>query len=157
MSPRVIQLPLSGRDRRHYVDQLKLAESAHVAICARLKDAIAVAEAHRIAAWALSCEEWNVRQFIGGDAAPSPAIADALAAGFELLEVHCKRCGRQQMVDLTLVIWPRENQIHTLEGPLRCQRCRREGRKSQANLVALHRRPEPDPERPAIARKRSAR
>jgi hypothetical protein len=29
MSPRVIQLPLSGRDRRHYVAELRKAEDAH--------------------------------------------------------------------------------------------------------------------------------
>jgi hypothetical protein len=29
MSPRIIQLPLSGRDRRHYVGELRAAEQAH--------------------------------------------------------------------------------------------------------------------------------
>lgn len=92
--PRVIQLPMSGRDRRYFVQQLRAGEQAHRALCARLKEAIAVAEAHRITAWALSCEEWNIRQFIGGPAAPSPFIADAISAGFELLDVRWKRCYR---------------------------------------------------------------
>jgi hypothetical protein len=29
MSPRIIQLPLSGRDRRHYVTELRKAEQAY--------------------------------------------------------------------------------------------------------------------------------
>jgi hypothetical protein len=147
---------MSGGDRKHYVRELRAAERAHVAICERLKDAIAIAETHRIAAWTLACEEWNLRQFIGGAAAGSPRIVDAIDAGFELLEVQCKRCRRYQVVDLKELIWPRENQVHTLANVLRCQRCTREGSKSKANLIALQRSPEPDPERPATA-KRGAR
>jgi hypothetical protein len=37
MSPRVIQLPLSGGDRKHYVRELREAELAHAAICERVK------------------------------------------------------------------------------------------------------------------------
>jgi hypothetical protein len=106
-----------------------------------------VAEAHRLTAWALSCEEWNIRQFIGGEGAASPPIADAISAGFELIEVQCKRCKRYQIVDLTELIWPRENQVNTLARALRCQRCRAEGEtRPEANLIALQRRPAPDPE-----------
>jgi hypothetical protein len=154
MSPRVIHLPPSGGDRKHYVRELRWAEQAHADICQRVADAIKVAEAHRLAAWALSCEEWNIRQFIGGDAAPSPPIADAISAGFELIEVQCKRCRRYHVVDLTLVIWPRENQVHTLARALRCLRCRGAGAKPRANLVALRRRPAPDDGAPAAQRAR---
>jgi hypothetical protein len=47
--------------------------------------------------------------------------------------------------------------VHTLANVLRCQRCKREGSKSQANLIALRKHPEPDPDRPAAAKRRSAR
>ena len=77
MSPRIIQLPLSGRDRRHYVRELRAAEEAHRDLPAKVE------EAYR-AAHALAC---HVRQFIGGPAEPSPRIADAIAGGCELLEV----------------------------------------------------------------------
>jgi hypothetical protein len=156
MSPRVIQLPMSGRDRKHYVRELRAAERAHAAICERLKDAIADVEARRLASWAMACEEWNLRQFIGGPAANSPRIVDAIDAGFPLLEVQCRRCARYEVVDLKLLIWPRENQVHTLANVLRCQRCTREGSKSKANLIALRKRPEPEPDRPAAAKRRSA-
>jgi len=49
-----------------------------------------VDEAYR-AAHRLACEEWSVRQFIGGPAEPSPRIVDAIAGGCELLEVRCRR------------------------------------------------------------------
>jgi hypothetical protein len=39
MSPRIIQLPLSGRDRRHYVRELRLAEQAHRELPARVEEA----------------------------------------------------------------------------------------------------------------------
>jgi hypothetical protein len=58
MSPRIIHLPLSGRDRRHYVRELRAAEQAHRDLPAKVE------EAYR-AANALACHEWNVRQFIG--------------------------------------------------------------------------------------------
>jgi hypothetical protein len=65
MSPRIIQLPLSGRDRRHYVRELRAAEQVHRDLPAKVE------EAYR-AAHALACHEWSVRQFIGG---PAEAVA----------------------------------------------------------------------------------
>ncbi len=64
MSPRIVRL-LSGRDRRHYVRELRLAEQAHRELPARVEEAYRAA--HRLA-----CEEWSVRQFIGGPIAQQP-------------------------------------------------------------------------------------
>jgi len=80
MSPRIIHLPLSGRDRRHYVRELRAAEQAHRELPAKVEEAYRAA--HRLA-----CEEWSVRQFIGGPAEPSPRIADRLPAA-----ANCSRC-----------------------------------------------------------------
>lgn len=154
--PRLIQLPMSGRDRRHYVQQLKIGEQAQRSLAIRTDAAYRVAEEHLRLAHRLACEEWNARQFIGGDAAPSPAIAHAVDAGFDLLEVRCKRCGHESLVDLALVIWPRQHQVHTLERALGCQQCRRAGeRKSRPDLVALRLRnpPASDPAAARIARR----
>ena len=142
MSPRIIQLPMSGRDRRHYVTELRKAESAHKNLVIRTRAAFF--EAHDLA-----CQEWNTRQFIGGDAAPSPVLEAAILCGRELLEVRCKRCAHESFVDLTEVIWPRGKQVHTLAQVLRCQICRDERRKLVSDLVALHQRPEPSPAAPA--------
>jgi hypothetical protein len=142
MSPRIIQLPLSGRDRRHYVRELRAAEQAHREMPGRVEEAYRAA--HRLA-----CQEWSVRQFIGGPAEPSPRIADAIAGGCELLEVRCRRCGHESLVDLTEVVWPREKPVHTLAKVLRCRVCKDERKKVQPDLVALRMKNPPEDEPPA--------
>lgn len=141
--PRIIQLPMSGRDRRHYVNELKKAQAAHPGILERAMDAYRVAHA-------LACEEWNVRQFIGGPAEPSPTIGAAIDGGRELLEVRCRRCGHESDVDLTLLIWPRGNHVHTLAKVLRCQQCSDERKNPVPDLVALKARPGPMPAAPGM-------
>jgi hypothetical protein len=156
MSPRVIQLPMSGRDRRHYVRELARVEQLHVSLLRKVEDAFAAADAQLRQAHFLACEEWNARQFIGGPAEPSPTISDAIHGGVEMLEVRCKRCGHADLVDLVLVIWPRDRQVHTLARALGCLPCRAAGRpKQRPELVALRTRHpiEPDPA-PAAARRR---
>jgi len=148
MSPRIIQLPLSGRDRRHYVRELRAAEQVHRDLPARVE------EAYR-AAHALACHEWSVRQFIGGPAEPSPKIAEAIAAGCELLEVRCRRCGHASLVDLTEVVWPREKPVHTLAKVLPCRACRDERKKVQPDLVAWRPRLQPQGDPPAAKRRAS--
>jgi hypothetical protein len=154
MSPRIIQLPLSGRDRRHYVAELRKVEEAfrrrtQEAATAHATADRALAQAHR-----LDCEAWSALQFIGGDEAPSPVIADAIHGGCELLEVQCRQCNHTDLVDLTLSIWPRSEQVHTLRRVLYCKRCMIEhGRKCRPDLVALRERPEPEPSAPAAAKR----
>src|SRR5258705_12865016 len=139
MSPGTLHLPLSGRDRRDYVRERRLAEQAHRELPSRVEEAYR--PAHRLA-----CHEWSVRQFIGGPAEPSPRIADAIAGGCELLEVRRRRCSHESLIDLTEVVWPREKPGHTLAKVLRCQACKDERKKLQPDLVALRpRHPEGDP------------
>lgn len=137
MSPRVIHIPLSGRDRKYYTRQLKQAEATH----ARLTGELAVARA-RVAR--LECEEWSARQFIGGDVEPSPTIAAALLAGTPLLLVECRACGHGDRIDLAEVVWPRDKPVHSLGKVLACASCKREGRaRRRPNLVGLQTR-DPD-------------
>jgi hypothetical protein len=154
--PRVIQLPMSGRDRRHYTRELARVEHLHSTLVRQTEDAFRAADDQLRRAHFLSCEEWNARQFIGGPAEPSPTIAAAIHAGIEMLEVRCKRCGHSDLVDLTLVVWPRGNQVHTLERALGCRSCKTEGRpKSRPDLVALRTRSpiEPEPAAGRLARR----
>jgi hypothetical protein len=47
----------------------------------------------------LACEAWNLRMLgFQGPAQPSPALGDALNAGFLYLEVKCLGCGTHQTV-----------------------------------------------------------
>lgn len=134
MSPRVIQLPMSGGDRKHYVRELKRAREAHARVLDQSIDAYNIA--HR-----LYCEEWTLRQFIGGEVDPSPLIGSAILAGCTQLKVECRSCGHSRDVDLNDVIWPRDKQVHTLAKALRCASCSAH----RPNLVGLYD-PGPGPE-----------
>lgn len=154
MSPRVISIPLSGGDRKHYARELKVAEKAHASLVQRVADARKVAGEYRRMLWRLECEEWSARQFIGGDLEPSPSIAAAIDADCVLLLVECRACGHGQRVDLTEVLWPREKPIHTLGKVLICKSCQSAGRpKRRPNLVGLQTR-EPDENPPQSAARR---
>ena len=149
---RIIYPPMSGRDRRHYTAELRKAENELRRLtreAAAAHDAAdrQLAEAHR-----LDCLAWSALQFTGGPEAPSPTIAAALQGGVELLEVQCRRCNHTELVDLALVIWPRERPIHTLKRALYCAKCLKTYQtKRRPDLVGLRVRMSPDPTSPAAA------
>jgi hypothetical protein len=78
---RILHTPLSGRDRRHYADELRKAENKYRRLTKEVETAHAaagreLAEAHR-----LDCELCSTRLFFGGSDHPSPSIANALNGG----------------------------------------------------------------------------
>jgi hypothetical protein len=74
-----------------------------------------------------------------GPAQPSPALGDALNAGFLYLEVKCLGCNTHQTVALNIVRRPKSTPIHELERYMRCQDCSRlQGRPyKRSHLIAL--------------------
>ena len=84
------------------------------------------AKAARKQADRLACQAWNMRM-LGhqGPAQPSPAIGDALNAGYCYLEVRCLGCDTNQTVALDIVRRPKVTPIHELERYMRCQDCSR--------------------------------
>jgi hypothetical protein len=77
----------------------------------------------------LACEAWNKRMLgFQGPAQPSPALGDALNAGYLYLEVKCLGCSTHQTVPLNIVRRPKATPIHELERYMRCKR---------SHLVAL--------------------
>ena len=82
----------------------------------------------------LACEAWNKRMLgFQGPAQPSPALGDALNAGFGYLEVKCLGCNTHQTVALDIVRRPKATPIHELERYMRCKDCsRRPGLSVQA-------------------------
>jgi hypothetical protein len=63
----------------------------------------------------LACEAWNMRMLgYQGPAQPSPALGDALNAGYPYLEVT---------VALNIVRRPKTRPIHELERYMRCRDC----------------------------------
>jgi hypothetical protein len=72
----------------------------------------------------LACEAWNQRMLgYKGPAQPSPALGDALNAGFTYLEVRCLGCDTHQTVALDIVRRPKSTPIHELERYMRCKDC----------------------------------
>ena len=64
----------------------------------------------------LACVAWNQRMLgYKGPAQPSPALGDALNAGFLYLEVRCLGCDTHQTVALNIVRRPKATPIHELE------------------------------------------
>jgi phage FluMu protein Com len=73
-----------------------------------------------------------------GPAQPSPALGDALNAGYCYLEVKCLGCNTHQTVALDIVRRPKATPIHELERYMRCKDCSRlQGRPyKRSHLVA---------------------
>jgi hypothetical protein len=59
----------------------------------------------------------------GAPAQPSPALGDALNAGYCYLEVRCLGCDTHQTVALNIVRRPKATPIHELERYMRCKDC----------------------------------
>lgn len=88
----------------------------------------------------LACEAWNMRMLgYKGPAQPSPALGDALNAGYRYLEVRCLGCDTHQTVSLDIVRRPKTTPIHELERYMRCRECSKlSGRPyKRSHLVAL--------------------
>jgi hypothetical protein len=63
----------------------------------------------------LACDAWNKRMLgYKGPAQPSPALGDALNAGYGYLEVRCLGCDTHQTVALDVVRRPKTTPIHEL-------------------------------------------
>ena len=71
----------------------------------------------------LAVEAWNKRMLgFQGPAQPSPALGDALNAGFGYLEVKCLGCNTLD-VALDIVRRPKATPVHELERYMRCRQC----------------------------------
>jgi hypothetical protein len=77
------------------------------------------------AAGRLACEAWNKRMLsFQGRAQPSPALGDALNAGYFYLEVRCLGCDTHQTVAPDIVRRPKTTtSVHELERYMRCKDC----------------------------------
>src|SRR3954454_9146295 len=69
----------------------------------------------------LAVEAWNERMLgFQGPAQPSPALGDALNAGYRYLEVKCLGCNTHQTVALDIVRRQKATPVHELERYMRC-------------------------------------
>ena len=72
----------------------------------------------------LACDAWN-RRMLGfqGPAQPSPALGDALNAGYRYLEMKGLGCNTHQTIALDIVRRPKTTPVHELERYMRCRPC----------------------------------
>ncbi|SEE30734.1 hypothetical protein [Bradyrhizobium erythrophlei] len=94
----------------------------------------------RLDADAVGCQAWNARMLaFQGPAQPSPALGDALNAGYRYLEVKCLGCETYQTIALDIVRRPKWTPIHELERYMRCKECScRQGHPfKRSHLLAL--------------------
>jgi hypothetical protein len=88
----------------------------------------------------LAVAAWNKRMLgFQGPAQPSPALGDALNAGFGYLKVKCLGCNTHQTVALDIVRRPKATPVHEPERYMRCKDCLqvRGYPYKQSHLVAL--------------------
>ena len=72
----------------------------------------------------LAVAAWNKRMLgFQGPAQPSPALGDAINAGYRYLEVKCLGCNTHQTVALDIVRRPKATPVHELERYMRCKDC----------------------------------
>jgi hypothetical protein len=82
-----------------------------------------------------ACRAWNMRMLgFQGPAQPSPALGDALNAGYRYLEVKCLGCNTHQTVALDIVRRPKTAPVHELERYMRCKECSATSKQTGAQL-----------------------
>ena len=115
-------------------------KSRETIYCASVRASAERAAEARKAADRLACEAWNQRMLgFQGPTQPSPALGDALNAGYTYLEVKCLGCNTHQTVPLDVVRRPKTTPIYELERYMRCKDCSQiSGRPyKRSHLVAL--------------------
>src|SRR5260370_31529450 len=115
-------------------------KSRETIYCASVRAAAEQATRTRKEADRLACDAWNKRMLgFQGPAQPSPALCDALNAGYRYLEVKCLGCNTHQTVALDIVRRPKTTSIHELERYMRCKDCSqlRGYSYNRSHLVAL--------------------
>lgn len=147
MSPRIIQIPLSGGDRKAQVKGIRQAHGLHASYYAQSVLIRSAAEEKLREADRLECDAWNAIMWAGGPAMPSPdepqanpTIAKALNAGYDFLEARCNRCRRISLVALRGLKRAPGTPTWKLEPALYCKPCserRIGGRRQRAHILRL--------------------
>ncbi|WP_051026562.1 hypothetical protein [Bradyrhizobium cosmicum] len=149
--------PMSGGDRKYFAREIHKAEAAFAHLLDEAARAHAAADVARASAYALDCAAWNTALFIGELDHASPTIAAALAGGYPLLEVRCDHCKHTEIIDLALVVQPRDRQVALMRSYLYCSRCQRTlGKKRRPDLIGLRPAVDPQPATPSRRTKKAS-
>lgn len=149
--------PMSGGDRKYFAREIHKAEVSFAHLLEEAATAHAAADAARAKAYALDCLAWNTALFVGELDHASPTIAAAIAGGFSLLEVRCEHCKHTEIIDLALVVQPRDRQVALMRSFLYCGVCQRTlGKKRRPDLIGLRPTPDPQPAAPSRRTKKAS-
>jgi hypothetical protein len=129
---------ISGGDRRALKKELTKARGVTLMLARRSDDLRAKGEALIREADRLSCESWNERLWADGEPIdPSPTVDQAINGGFSWLELECSRCRTKRDVDLAQLPHVATTHVHDLATRLRCERCKKAGKRPLAKLLQL--------------------
>lgn len=142
MAPKYHPTPLSGGDRKALNKELTKARGVTLMLARQSDELRAKGEAMIREANKLSCESWNERMWADGEPIdPSPTIDQAINGSFPWLEIECSRCKTPNNFDLAALRGPSTTFVHDLASKLRCEKCRKAGKRPSATLQQLGERP----------------
>ena len=141
MAPKHHSTPLSGGDRKALNKELGKSRAMTNILAAQSAEMRAKAETMLQQADRLLCESWNERMWSDGEPIdPSPTIDQAINGGYPWLEIVCSRCKTPRSVDLCALPHVPSTCVHDIAGRLRCEKCRRAGKRPAAILGQLGKR-----------------
>jgi phage FluMu protein Com len=142
MAPKYHPTPLSGGDRKALNKELRKARGMTSILAAQSDEMRSKGDALIKQADRLLCESWNERMWADGEPIdPSPAVDQAVNGGFPWLEIECSRCKTPNNIDLAALRCPPTTFVHDLASKLRCEKCRKAGKRPSATLLQLGERP----------------
>jgi hypothetical protein len=147
MTPKYHPTPVSGSHRKALAKALTRSRAMTSILAQRAAETRAAGEAMIREADDLLCQSWNERMWADGEPVdPSPTVDQAINGGYPWLEIACSRCRTPRTVDLASLPHVPTTCVHDLAGRLRCEKCRRAGKRPPAELRQLAKRRLQDPE-----------
>ena len=138
MAPKYHPTPLSGGDRKALNKELRKASGMTIMLAREAAELRARGEAMIQRADDLSCQSWNERMWSAGEPIdPSPTVDQAVNGGYPWLQIECSRCKTPRDVDLAALAHPPTTCVHDLASRLRCEKCKKAGKRPVANLLQL--------------------
>jgi len=142
MAPKHHPMPLSGGDRKAL--KKELARSSGVTRMLAEQSAQLRGQGENLIQRAddMACQSWNERMWsVAEPIDPSPTIDQAINGGFPWLQIECSRCKTPRDVDLAALPHVPATCVHDLASRLRCEKCKKAGKRPVATLLQLTHKP----------------
>lgn len=136
MAPKYHPTPVSGSHRKALAKALTRSRAMTSILARRAAETRAAGEAMIREADDLLCQSWNERMWADGEPVdPSPTVDQAINGGYPWLEIACSRCRTPRTVDLASLPHVPTTCVHDLAGRLRCEKCRKAGKRPPRYLA----------------------